>query len=158
MFMHRVFSSVALAALVLGGCERRPEPGTPTDADRNAMRGMVANFDKAVLAGDWPTVVSFYSEDGMLLPPNGPVVEGRAAMQKFFEGFPKITEFKESVPEIEGQGDLVYARGTYEMTMMPPGAKEPLKDMGKTLAVWRKQPDGSWVVSRVIWSSDLPAR
>src|SRR5438094_6523821 len=77
------------------------------------------------------------------MPPNGPVVQGRAAMQKFFAGFPKITAFKENVVEIAGYGDLVHPRGTYEMTMMPPGAKTPLTDIGKVLAVWRKQPDGS---------------
>jgi uncharacterized protein (TIGR02246 family) len=157
MFMHRLSSSVAFAACLLGGCERRAGPGSLTDADRSAIRESVANFDKAMVAGDWPSVLSHYSEDGILMPPNGPEVKGRAAMQKFFQGFPKITEFKENVLEIEGHGDLAYPRGTYEMTMVPPGAG-PLKDKGKVLAVWRKQPDGSWLVTRVIWSSDLPAR
>jgi ketosteroid isomerase-like protein len=41
------------------------------------------------------------------------------------------------------------------MTMIPPGAKSPQKDKGKVLAVWRKQPDGSWLVSRVSWNPDL---
>jgi uncharacterized protein (TIGR02246 family) len=155
MFMHRVFSSAAFLAFVLGGCERRVGPAPLTDADRNAMRGLVVNFDKAVLAANWPAVVSVYTEDGILMPPNAPEVQGRAAMLKFFEGFPKITEFKQSVTEIEGGTDLVYVRGTYEMTMSPPGAKSPQRDVGKVLAVWRKQPDGSWLVSRVSWNPDL---
>lgn len=155
MFIHRALTVVALVWLALSACEQRPGPAQLTDADRNAIRDRVPSFDKSVLAADWPAVISVYTEDGILMPPNAPAVQGRAAMRKFFEGFPKITEFKQSVVEIEGGGDLVYVRGTYEMTMIPPGAKSPQKDKGKVLAVWRKQPDGSWLVSRVSWNPDL---
>jgi len=158
MFSRRILLVLALSGLALSACQQKAEKtGALTDADRKAMEARVADFDKAVRAADWPAVVLFYSEDGMLLPPNAPVVHGREAMQKFFEAWPKITEFKESVTEIEGYGDLASMRGTYEMTMTPPGANAPLKDTGKSLAVWRKQPDGSWLVSRVSWSSDLAA-
>jgi ketosteroid isomerase-like protein len=158
MLIQRGFTSLVLAGCALSGCERRVDSVSLTDADRNVIRDRVPSFDKAVLAADWPSVVAFYAEDGILLPPNAPMVEGRVAMQKFFEGFPKITEFKQSVAEVEGDVDLVYTRGTYEMTMTPPGAK-PQKDRGKVLGVWKKQGDGSWVVSRVSWNSDLaPAR
>ena len=151
--LHRTLVIVALSGFSLSACQTKPAP--LADAEDQKMRDMVAEFDKAVLAGNWPKVVSFYSVDGILLPPNAPAVQGRAAMQKFFEQFPKITEFKEDVPEFEGHGDLAYARGTYEMTMMPPGAKTPVKDKGKTLAIWRRQGDGSWLVTRVSWTSDL---
>ena len=155
MPVRRMLALLALLTAALSAC--RPGPIPLTDADRNAIRAVVANFDKAVLAGDWPAVVSVYAEDGMLLPPNASTVQGRAAIQNFFSAFPKITEFKRSLVEIEGQGDLAYPRATYEMTMMPPGAKAPLKDRGKVIAVWRKQPDGSWRVLRVMWNSDLAA-
>ena len=153
MLVRRLLAPLMFLPAALSACQTRP--AILTDVDRNAIRAVVTNFDKAVLAADWPAVGSVYTEDGILMPPNAPVVQGRAAMQKFFAGFPKITAFKESVVEIEGYGDLVYPRGTYEMTMMPPGAKMPLTDMGKVLAVWRKQPDGSWRVARVMWNSDL---
>ena len=153
MIVRRLLATFALLAPALSACRSRPS--ALTDADHNAIRSVVANFDKAVLAGDWPAVVSVYAEDGILLPPNAPAVQGRAAMQAFFSGLPKITAFRQSVVEIEGQGNLAYPRGTYEMTMMPPGAKAPLKDTGKVIAVWRKQPDGSWLVGRVMWNSDL---
>jgi ketosteroid isomerase-like protein len=77
-------------------------------------------------------------------------------MQKFFEGWRKIADIKQSIPEIEGNGDLASVRGTYDMTMISPGAKAPVKGTGKSLAIWQKQPDGSWRVRRVMWNSDLP--
>jgi len=153
MLVRRILALFAVLVPALAAC--RPGPARLTDVDRNAIRDVVANFDKAVLAGDWPAVVAVYAEDGILLPPNMPAVQGRAAIQNFFSAFPKLTAFKQSVIEIEGQGDLAYPQGTYEMTMMPPGAKAPLKDTGKVIAVWQKQPDGSWRVLRVMWNSDL---
>ncbi len=153
MLPRRTLAALVLSGLALSACQQGPTP--LTDADRNAIRTVVANFDKAVLAGDWPAVVSVYAADGILLPPNAPAVQGRAAMQSFFSGLPKITAFRQSVVEIGGEGNLAYPRGTYEMTMMPAGAKAPLKDTGKVIAVWRKQPNGSWLVTRVMWNSDL---
>jgi uncharacterized protein (TIGR02246 family) len=150
---HGTLAVLVLSGFALSACQQGPTP--LTDADRNAIRTVVANFDKAVLAGDWPAVVSVYAEDGILLPPNAPAVQGRAAMQNFFSALPKITAFSQSVVEIGGEGNLAYPRGTYEMTMMPPGAKAPLKDTGKVIAIWRKQPNGSWLVTRVMWNSDL---
>ena len=156
MLTHRTFGILALSLLASSACQRGAGGPAPlTEADRNSIHAFVANFDKGVLAADWPAVTSAYTEDGILLPPNAPLVQGRAAIQKFFGGFPKITAFRQSVVEIEGHGDPTYVRGTYEMTMIPPGAKEPLKDTGKVLAIWRKQSDGSWLVSRVAWNSDL---
>ena len=156
MLVRRALATIVLlTGLLVSACNRGSRPAPLSDTDRNAIRDQVPSFDKSVLAADWPAVVSVYTEDGILMPPHAPEVEGRAAMRKFFEAFPKITEFKQSVTEIEGGGDLVYIRGTYEMTMIPPGAKSPQKDKGKVLAVWRKQPDGSWLVSRVSWNPDL---
>jgi uncharacterized protein (TIGR02246 family) len=154
MLTQQTMGCVVLIGLALSGCQRGSAP--LTDADRNAITEGIAKLDKAVLAADPPGAVSVYTEDALLLPPNMPELRGRAAIQKFFEGFPKMSEFKENVVEVEGHGDLAYARATYRTAANPPGAKAPLEDTGKVLAIWRKQPDGSWLVTRAAWSSDLP--
>jgi uncharacterized protein (TIGR02246 family) len=156
MLTRQTLVVLVISGLALSACQQKPEkPGRLTDADRETIRSDVANFDKAMLAADWPAVVSIYTEDALLLPPNSPEVRGRAAIQKFFEGSPKVSAFKQNVTEIEGYGDLAYPRGTYEMTMLPPGAKAPIQDRGKVLTVWQKQADGSWRAARVMWNSDL---
>jgi ketosteroid isomerase-like protein len=124
-----------------------------TDQDRSAIRSRIAKFDKDALAGNWSAVASNYAEDAILLPPHAPMVRGRKAIQQFFEGFPKITEFKQNAVEIEGVGDLAFPWGTYEMAIA--SGATTVKDRGKVLAVWRKQPGGTWLVSRVCWNSDL---
>jgi len=42
------------------------------------MKTSIANFDKAMLAADWPTVVAAYTEDAVPFPSNAPMVK-RAA-------------------------------------------------------------------------------
>src|SRR5512132_2467470 len=111
MLTHRMLAVFALAGLAVSGCQGTPAP--LADADRETIRLAVDNFTKAVLAGDFATAASYYSEDGMMMPPNGPVIEGRAAIQSFLTGYPKITAFNQKIIELDAASDLAYARLTY---------------------------------------------
>jgi ketosteroid isomerase-like protein len=42
------------------------------------------------------------------------------------------------------------------MTVTPPGAPAPVDDHGKYIVIERKQPDGSWLITEDIFSSDVP--
>jgi uncharacterized protein (TIGR02246 family) len=132
--------------------------GTLTDSDREAIRAGVAKFDQDVVASNWEGATAMYTDDAVLMPPNTSEVKGRDAIKKFLGGFPKISQFKQTVQEIQGGEGYAYPSGTYEMTFTPPGSRMQVNDKGKVLAVWRKQSDGSWKVTRVIWNSDAPPR
>jgi uncharacterized protein (TIGR02246 family) len=166
MLIPRILSALGPVFLLVSSCQPAPEqpasqgsvsqnPPALTDADRDAVKSAAANFDKAMLARDYTTAVNLYTEDAVLFPPNRPMVKGRGEIRKFFEGSPKFTEFEQSVSEIEGGGDLAYPWGTYRLTIMPPSGKTAIKEQGKVLAIWRKQPDGKWLASKVAWNSDL---
>jgi ketosteroid isomerase-like protein len=142
-------------AICLGfsvGCQR---PAGLSDTDRTAIRQADENDMKLMNAKDWKGDSALYAEDAILLPPNQAAVQGKAAIQAWMEAFPPFSNFQEQSLEIEGQGDLAYDRGTYSMTVIPPGAA-PIEDHGKYLTIWRKQDDGSWKVQRGTFNSDLP--
>src|SRR2546423_1714508 len=153
MRMHRVLAGCALSGLVLSGCRGSPTPFA--NADREAIQLAVDNFTKAVLAGDFATAASEYADDGMLLPPNAPIVQGRPAIESFAASFGKVTTFNEKIVELEARGDLAYARLTYDLAMTPPGSAAALNDTGKLILIFRKQINGSWRVWRGIWNSDV---
>lgn len=158
MFAARTLSVLVLASLALAACQPKTEKTTPlTDADRKAITEAVARLDQAVLAGDPASAVALYADDAVLGHPNAPELRGRAAIQTFFERIAKMSAFKQDVVEVEGRGDLAYTWLKFAMVANPPGAKVPLKDTGKLLAIWSKQPDGSWLVRRAAWNSDLAA-
>ena len=127
-----------------------------TDNDRAAIKGLIAQFDKDMVARKVTALVAAYTEDAILMPPHAPMVRGRAAIRQFFEDFPKVTEFSQKPIEIEGEGDLAFPWGTFEMAVLPEGAAAPVRDRGKVLGIFHKQPDGSWLAGRVCWNSDLP--
>ena len=147
--------SVALIALSLTGCQSTS--AGLTEADRSRMRADTDNFVKAQLAGDWAAIGSAYTEDAMLLPPDGPAVQGRTAIQEWIAAMPKSTALTCTILEIDGYGDLAYARGTCEQSMIPPGGSDPVKMSAKFLDIRRRQSDGRWLVSRDMFSFERPA-
>jgi len=136
-----VSCALSLGILSLAACQS-PAPGL-TDADRTAIQQNHDAFAKGVNAKDFATPASMYTDDGAMLPPNGVAVQGRQAIQKWMGEFPPISEFKLEAVDVDGRGDVAYARGNYSMTLSPPGIA-PIRDHGKWVEVWRKQADGSW--------------
>jgi ketosteroid isomerase-like protein len=142
-------------AICLGfsvGCQ---QPTGLSEADRTAIRQVGETDMKMMNAKDWMGDLALYTEDAIELPPNQAAVQGKAAIQAWEEAFPPFSNFQVQSLEIGGQGDLAYDRGTYSMTVTPPGTA-PIEDRGKYLTICRKQADGSWKIARVMFNSDLP--
>jgi len=134
------------------GCQK---PAGLYETDRTAIRQVLEKDLKLSAANDWKGDVALFTEDAISMPPNQAAVQGKAAILAWEESFPPISNFQEQSVELEGQGDLAYDRGTYSMTVTPPGAA-PIEDRGKYLFILRKQADGSWKFLRVMYNSDLP--
>jgi len=150
----RLIVTIGLA-ICLGfsvGCQR---PTGLSEADRTAIRKADETDMMMMIAKDWKGDLALYTEDAIQLPPNQAAPQGKAAIQAWYEAFPPFSNFQEQSLEIEGQADLAYDRGTYSMTVTPPGAA-PIEDRGKYLTIYRKQADGSWKIARVMFNSDLP--
>lgn len=164
--MKKVSIHVALICAVLlvlcfsFSCQQQepeePETIALTDEDIAAIRASTESFVQAWESRDFDTLMALYTEDAILMPPNASLVQGRAARQAFIENFPPVKEISLTIEEIDGRGDLAYVRGTYSMTIEMQGAPEPIQDIGKYIEIRVKQPDGSWLISRDIFNSDLP--
>jgi ketosteroid isomerase-like protein len=137
---------------------KAPTPTGLTDQDRAAIRKASEDVQKMINAPekDFEAIVKFYyTEDAMSLAPNEPAVQGRANQIAWYKSFPPV-EIKEEILELDGRGDLAYARLSLTLKITMPGATEPIIDTGKGMEIWKKQKDGSWKVSCDIWNSDLP--
>ena len=147
-----VTMGMAICVVFSVGCQR---PTGLSEADRTAIRQADEADMKMMNAKDWLGDMALYTEDAIQLPPNQAAVQGKAAIQAWEEAFPPFSNFQVQSLEIGGQGDLAYDRGTYSMTVTPPGTA-PIEDRGKYLTICRKQADGSWKIARVMFNSDLP--
>jgi ketosteroid isomerase-like protein len=105
-------------------------------------------------AGDATKLASFYTGDARLLPPNAPLAQGTAAIEKTFHDMLGAGGIKGTLHGLEttAAGDVGYSVGTYELT--DPQGK--MVDRGKYIGVFRKV-GNEWKYSNDTWNSDMPA-
>lgn len=134
------------------------EPAVDVEADKEAIKNLRAKYMVAQDAGDVEGCVSYWSDDGVLMPPNEPSVAGKEALLSWYQtAFEHVKiEFKVSFEQIEVAGDWAFVRGGYEGSIIPKPEGEPIPDKGKYLEILKKQPDGSWKWACHTWSSDNP--
>ena len=133
---------------------KRPVPTRASAAD--AIRRLDAEFMKAADARNAGALVkAFYAADAVLMPPNHPIVEGRADIQSFLQGLidSGFTGIKLETTTIASVGDLAYGRGRYTLSMAPPGGA-PVQDVGKYIVTYRRQAKGIWQAVADIFNSD----
>ncbi len=142
-----------LAPLV--ACSASPSSAL-TEADLASIRATDAAWIELATAGNFSSLVKrCYVEDAMLLPPNGPVAKGRAAIEASLRTWPPMQDLVIQADEVVGGGDMAYGRGMYSTTFLPKGGA-PIAEKGKFLVIWRKDHDGEWRMARDSFSSDLP--
>jgi uncharacterized protein (TIGR02246 family) len=158
-FLSRLLAFATLIlALVPNPCART-DPRAPLSAsDVAAIRAVLERYRVGWLAGNPDTVRSCFAQDAVLLPHHGvlPVV-GMAAINEFW--FPAssakttITKFVQTLDEVGGEGTLAYVRGRSEVAWRAEdGAhSQNWRNGGNFLAVLKKQADGKWLMSHLIW-------
>jgi ketosteroid isomerase-like protein len=147
-----------LALVVAVGCSTAASESAVaefTPADSSAIRASADKWVTTLLAKDfdgWGTTVS---SDVVLYPPNSKPVTGRDAAIAFTKAYPPIEQFAINVDELTGIGDVAYDRGTYTTQVKLPNGIV-MSDTGSFFSVFRRQPDGGWQHSRVMWTSHAP--
>ena len=144
------------------GCQQSEEvaeePVLDIEAERAAIKNLRAQYMVSQDAGDAERCVSYWDEDGALMPPNEPSVVGKEALLSCYQtAFEHVKiNFTISFEQIEIAGDWGIVRGGYEGTIIPKPEGEPIPDKGKYLEILKRQPDGSWKWACHIYSSDNP--
>jgi ketosteroid isomerase-like protein len=155
---------VALA-LILLGCEVTPPEAAFLPEDRVAIERLAQEFAEGLLVEDWDGVAGLFRTDAVMMPPEGPPVEGRLAIRSALEAeVPgvELTGMSVVTEEVDGGAFIAYARGTYEQHFSAsiPDGDVVWTEEGSWLTVLRKdgiEPEHAWGIHRHIWNSDLPA-
>ena len=158
MSRHRSTLILALSVCFCSGCQQ--ETVDTRAQDERAIREADAATLKAAQAKDVDGAVANYAEGGSWLPPNAPMVTGKAAIRA---GWLKLInspgfniDWQIDKLEVGRAGDLAYTIYTYQLTLEDPNGK-PNTDHGKDMAIWKKQSDSSWKMIADTFNSDLPS-
>ena len=105
-------------------------------------------------SGDLEALMTLYTEDACLIPPNMDFLHGRDAIKGFYQGARDmgVTAVKLQTNEIDVQGDTAIEMGTYEL-LADGGARA---DYGKFLVAWKKV-GGEWRLHRDMINTSMPA-
>jgi ketosteroid isomerase-like protein len=132
--------------------------GEPPKADppRLAIERAGKAFTDAFGRGDIAPVSAMYAEDAIALPPDGGMLEGRAAIEALWKGFrdmgAKSMAFE--VVDVVSSGNLAAETGVATLRVQPAGAGEAAVTV-KYVVVWKKK-GGTWQLYRDIWNNIPP--
>ena len=124
---------------------------------KEAIVAANAEFVKAYNAKDAAKVASFYDEDAAALPANDVRADGRANIQKLWQGGldAGLTGLMLTTQEVEENGHWAYEVGTFTVKI-PDKSGKLTDDVGKYIVVWKKGSNGQWYLHRDIWNDDPP--
>lgn len=123
------------------------------EAVRESINEGNRKFGSAVARKDYAAMAALYTENAMVLPPDGPIVTGKPAIEEFWRSAAQALGLTEAVlrtRDLEVAGDTACEVG--EASLKLGGGQI----MVKYLVVWMKGGDGKWRVHRDIWNT-MPA-
>lgn len=135
---------VFIAALA---CASLAEAGA--NAEQAVAEKVLVAYTRAYNAGDSAALAQVYAEDAVLLPPNGEIVRGRAAIEAFWKrGMGK--DLKLEVVDARLHGSVGYAVGIYSFPPGPKGAGPG--DRGKFMVGLKRLSGNTWKIAADIWN------
>jgi uncharacterized protein (TIGR02246 family) len=121
------------------------------ESDKQQIRNVIEAWIAATAAGDLNTVLGLMAEDVVFLLPGRPPMRGResfAVASRSMEGKFRI-EGRPDIQEIQIAGNFAFCWNYLSITVTPlEGGGGPQHRAGNILSVFRKEPDGRWVLFR----------
>lgn len=127
------------------GCSHRGFD--PVAEEAKLLRRDAEWADLASAGKDVEKIVSYWSDDALLIFPGQPVLEGKAAIRAYVSASLATPGFKihwvSEKPAFSPDGKVAYMRGTDELTVPGPSGS-PITLHLRGISVWRVDPDGQW--------------
>jgi len=139
---------VSLLIAVVSICHAQSNGNPLLEEAKNAIAASNAIYSDLALKNDG-SILTRYTEDACLFPPNSPPMCGREQILKFFKEGPAL-QVKFKIVNVYGDGkEYVTEETLYELFDLT-GKKI---DDGKILVLWKKTKDG-WKMYRDMFSSN----
>jgi len=156
--------NVLPAVLLLWACGSAETPdqaaariSAESAAARTAIDEINVRYARYLNGNHADSVALLFAEDGVMMPPFTPAIEGRDAIRSFLSANgmpPGATLSFQSVSVLANGADAI-ERGTSSFTLPATGGAPAVSVPGKYLVHWHKVGD-QWLQKATIWSDDVP--
>ena len=134
--------------------------GQNSDAIPTGIEKLHKDDITATIARDVDALTALWDEDAVLLQPGTPPIIGKPAFHDFMKQALakspsiKVVKYAPDIHDIQVAGNVAYEWGYFETAQKSSGQQAPESMRAKLLRVMRRQPDGSWKFTRVMWLPD----
>jgi len=116
-------------------------------------------FNKAAKNADVDALAALAADDIVCMGPNDTTVYGkaeyRAWWEEYFQYF-KLAAFSEPERSSTINGDYAIEHSAYMIAVVPAAGGSRIRDDGRTLTIWKRQPDDTWKIWQTMWNSTKP--
>ena len=157
---HRLYPLTMLViAGWLVGCSGVATRASSRAADEVSIAEFNRQYLNAINEGDSVALSRLTTDDHIMSMPGRPPIVGKAANDavnaRAFEQF-RFTERWQPVETVV-DGDLAYQRGTFTVDAAPKAGGQSRHMSGNFLRIYKRQPDGSWMMTHDMFNSEQPA-
>jgi uncharacterized protein (TIGR02246 family) len=131
-------------------------------ADKAELLKRDAAWAAAASAGsDVELILSFWTEDAVVLAPGMPATVGKAALREYVKGSLQIPGFQINWTSTDvtfsPDKNLAYMFSQNAVTMNGLDGK-PATTKGRAVTIWRREADGEWRCAVDIWNAEPPEK
>jgi uncharacterized protein (TIGR02246 family) len=114
----------------------------------------------ATLTRDLDALTALWDQDGVLLQPGQPPIIGKTAFREFLKqtfaqsASSKVLKYAPQIQNVQVEGRIAYEWGFFDSTVRSSEDEQPMNFRARFVRILRRQPDGSWKFSRVMWAPD----
>jgi uncharacterized protein (TIGR02246 family) len=114
----------------------------------------------ATLMRDPDALAALFDEDGVLLQPGYSPVIGKEEFTEFIKqnlaksASTKVLKYAPQIRDVQVEGNVAYEWGVFDSTVRASEHDQPKDFRARFVRVLKRQPDGSWKFSRVMWAPE----
>jgi uncharacterized protein (TIGR02246 family) len=114
----------------------------------------------ATLTRDLEGLTALWDDDGVLLQPGQSPIIGKTVFREFLKqnlaksASTKVLKYAPEIRDVHVEGDVAYEWGFFDSTVMSSDNEQPTNFRARFVRILRRQPDGSWRFSQVLWAPE----
>jgi ketosteroid isomerase-like protein len=127
------------------------------DSERTLLLQRDADWAAVASEGrDVERILSYWTDDAVVLPPGLPAVIGKTALRQYVEASMQIPGFRITWTSTDvtfsPDGNLAYVFSQNAVTMNAPDGA-PFTTEGRAVTIWRRELDGEWRCAVDVWNA-----